>query len=97
MHTILQVILLAVAALNLLGVAQSTRTSRVVAAGFGLASAALTVAALTGSSVALVAGLVLAVLSPIGFGRYVLGENHPSHHLVRAVLCAGILVAWLTI
>jgi hypothetical protein len=97
MHTILLVILLLFAALNLLGTAQSIRKSRLVAAGFTLAAAALVVAALTGSTAALVSGLLLGTLSPIGFGRWVLGENHRLHHLVRAAVCAGILVAWLTI
>jgi hypothetical protein len=75
----------------------AARRAPVVASVFAGAAILTGVGALVASPPIVVAGLAASLVGPVLYGQRVAGQNHLSHHLVRAVVViAMLLLYWLS-
>ena len=80
--------------LNLV-LATASRRAPLVAAVFAGAAALIGVGLLAGSPAVVMAGLAGSVAAPVLYGQRVAGQNHLSHHLVRAMVVIALAVLYL--
>lgn len=72
------------------------RRTPAISGMFALAATLLGVAALAGSTPALLLGLAAASAAPVLVGLRLNGHVTPSHHLLRGLVACGIVALWLT-
>lgn len=86
-------LLAAWAVLNLV-LAVVSRRALLVAAVFALAAVLVGAGLLAGSLAVVMVGLAGEVIAPVLYGQRVAGQNHLSHHLIRALVVIALAVLY---